>query len=152
MHIEEKILKKFQEGTLDNAQKIQLLEHAQHCDYCMQQLFTLEQEDFLMAPAYLKETVIQHAKRPDIRTSAQVKRTSRRMQLFCYSLRTATGVACTLFLFFTVSFSDVSGHMQVPSRLTQTERLVNHFDEKSNAIVERINELSERILRGGMER
>lgn len=123
MHIEKNDLKNFQSNTMDTQDMIAFLEHLDQCSFCLDQLIHEEEETCsLTTPVYLKEQILTKAASPDVKAVKAASETSRRMQLFYYSLRTAAGVVAALFLLFTVSQVDFTSIQPKPSVHTETHQ------------------------------
>lgn len=92
MHVQDKTLEKFSDNDKMNTEEmIAFLEHLDQCDFCLEQMIENESRTReVSAPDYLSEQILQRASAPDIQAARAVRRTSRKMQLFYYGLRTAT--------------------------------------------------------------
>lgn len=110
MHIQENSLKKFTDSdTASTEEMIAFLEHLDQCDFCLEQMIEEETRSTAHpAPDYLTEQILSRAAAPDIQAAKAVHTTSRKMQLFYYGLRTATGVIAALFLLFVIQQTDLS--------------------------------------------
>lgn len=101
MHIDEKTLQRFREGSLDTEETIALLSHMEECNLCMDAV--TEQTPCITAPSYLKEQILTRAKEPDIQAALTIRQTSRKMELFIRGLHTAFGVLAALFMLFALN-------------------------------------------------
>lgn len=109
MHLEPKDIKHFENNTLETEEMIAFLEHLNTCDFCLEQVLSdKELTGNVHAPKCLKEQILSRAAQTDVQTAKAVRETSHKMQLFCYSLRTAAGVVAALFLLFTMGSIDFS--------------------------------------------
>ena len=73
MHIDNNDLKKFQSDTMNTEDMIAFLEHIDQCDYCLEQLMENEAHNTQsIAPAYMKETIMQRALAPDVQALALI--------------------------------------------------------------------------------
>ena len=88
---------------------IAFLEHLDQCDFCLDQMIEEEiRNTDQPAPDYLAEQILNRATAPDVQAAKAVRTTSRKMQLFYYGLRTATGMIAALFLLFVIQQADLS--------------------------------------------
>lgn len=108
MHLRNTDIKQFQDNTMNTEEMIRFLEHLDECDFCMERFLDDPSDADISAPSYLKEQILTRAAQPDVQASKAVKQTSRKLQLFYYSLRTAAGVAAALFLLFSLGNTDLS--------------------------------------------
>lgn len=109
MHLDPKDIKYFDSNTMETKEVIAFLEHLDSCDFCLEQITSDKTlSPGIQAPACMKEQILSRAAQTDVQTAKAVKETSRKMQLFYYSLRTAAGVVAALFLLFTMGSIDFS--------------------------------------------
>lgn len=120
MHIDDKKLNTFQDGTLDSQNMIAFLEHLDHCDFCLNQMIQQEEVPRITAPSYLKEQILSKASSPEVQVVKAASETSRKMQLLYFSLHTAIGVLAALFLLFCIGTTDFS--LIKHDHIIQTER------------------------------
>ena len=94
MHVREKSLNKITDSnTVSTEEMIAFLEHLDQCDFCLDQMIEEEiRNTDQPAPDYLAEQILNRAAAPDVQAAKAVRTTSRKMQLFYYGLRTATGM------------------------------------------------------------
>ena len=65
MHLSKENLESFHKGEMDTQTMIRLLEHADSCDFCLQQLLEKEEDPAnVPAPAYLKGEILSQASSP----------------------------------------------------------------------------------------
>ena len=110
MHVREKSLNKITDSnTVSTEEMIAFLEHLDQCDFCLDQMIEEEiRNTDQPAPDYLAEQILNRATAPDVQAAKAVRTTSRKMQLFYYGLRTATGMIAALFLLFVIQQADLS--------------------------------------------
>mgnify|MGYP000526682474 CR=1 FL=1 len=110
MHVREKSLNKITDSnTVSTEEMIAFLEHLDQCDFCLDQMIEEEiRNTDQPAPDYLAEQILNRAAAPDVQAAKAVRTTSRKMQLFYYGLRTATGMIAALFLLFVIQQADLS--------------------------------------------
>lgn len=172
MHIPDKTLENFSDNDKMNTDEmIAFLEHLEQCDFCLEQMIAEESKSAeTSAPVYLSEQILQRAAAPDIQAVQMVKKTSRRMQLFYYGLRTATGVIAALFLLFTVQSMDFSVLRTFSYSKTQeysadtkrenpsanisrfTEHMNSEFSRGLNAGFNYIEDFSNKLFNGGFSK
>lgn len=130
MHLDPKDIKCFDSNTMETKEIIAFLEHLDSCDFCLEQITSdkILTPD-IQAPACLKEQILSRAVQTDVQTAKAVKETSRKMQLFYYSLRTAAGVVAALFLLFTMGSIDLSSLLTKDP--IQIETMVSKPPQKS---------------------
>lgn len=88
MHIDNNDLKKFQSDTMNTEDMIAFLEHIDQCDYCLEQLMENEAHNTQsIAPAYMKETIMQRALAPDVQVQKATLETTHKMKLFYEGLQ-----------------------------------------------------------------
>lgn len=105
----------FQHDTMNQTEKMKFLEHIGSCNSCADQFASLMSEDLIAAPRQMKANLIKAAKRPDIQLAAKARATSKRMQLFIYSLKVGTATVCALLLLlFTMNFSNITTALDLP--------------------------------------
>lgn len=169
MHIQNKTLKSFSNNdNMNTEEMISFLEHLDQCDFCLEQMLEEEIRNIESpAPDYLAEQILHRAAAPDIQVAKTVRTTSRKIQLFYYGLRTATGVIAALFLLFTIQQIDFSSlpvfslssrqeysietEQKLPSKAFSrfTENISTGFSQGSDAIVDYIGNFSNKFLNGG---
>jgi hypothetical protein len=151
MHIEEEDLKKYHQGLLEPEKLLDLLEHTKTCSYCADRLMNIEDKDIMKAPAYLKENLIKRTKMLDVKAEVQIKITSKKVQLLMYSLKT-TAVLGALLLLFSVSNMKTTEYIENRNQMEATSNFSNQLLEKSNYVVNIMNDFSNQIVNGGMNR
>lgn len=169
MHIQETSLKKFTDSdAVTTEEMIDFLEHLDQCDFCLEQMIEEEiQNTCQPAPDYLAEQILNRAAAPDVQAAKAVRTTSRKMQLFYYGLRTATGVIAALFLLFVIQQADFStfsrvsmpefdksavytedsAHPETLSRLSQN--ISTGLSHSSDKLSDYMRNFSNKILNGG---
>ena len=149
MHIEKEVLEGFQKNQLETVKYVQVLEHMKLCDYCAENLASLEEENLIKAPRYLKDQIVNRAGMPDIQAAVQLKNTSKNVQILLYGLKTATAVAGALLLLFAVTRMEDAGTFD---RINITNEFSGRLSERGNHIVDFMNEFSNQIINGGMKK
>lgn len=167
MHIDEHKLDQFQNGHMDTEEMIALLEHLDHCDFCMEQMLAQEEQlPAAQAPAYLKTQILQNARSPEVRSSRAILSSSRRIRLFYDSLHTAAGVLMALFMLFSFSQTDfntlytkepIQREIPVPPETGGHKDLFYDFSRKisqelndsAGMISDCLNDFSNKLVNGG---
>lgn len=169
MHIQETSLKKFTDSdAVTTEEMIDFLEHLDQCDFCLEQMIEEEiQNTCQPTPDYLAEQILNRAAAPDVQAAKAVRTTSRKMQLFYYGLRTATGVIAALFLLFVIQQADFStfsrvsmpefdksavytedsAHPETLSRFSQN--ISTGLSHSSDKLSDYMRNFSNKILNGG---
>lgn len=136
-HISEEDFLAFQTNNLGPEETVHFLEHLCSCNYCSDQLAAFMSEDIIPAPKDLKENILRATKRPEVQLALKVSETSKRMQLFIYSLKVGTAtVGALLLLLFTMNLNDSSFAVQIPTEI--------HINEDNNSSITN-------FLRDGMD-
>lgn len=168
MHIDDENLEKFENNAMNTEDMVAFLEHLDTCDFCLQQFIknTEQAGSKLTTPVYLKEQILAKAKSPGVKAAKTTAATSRRMQLFYYSLRTAAGVVAALLLLFTIGQMDFESlrSQTVTTAETQWEpqrspsrnrmydfsrELGQGLSEGTGKVTDYLSEFSNKILNGG---
>lgn len=106
-HITKTDFDAFHRDIMKQEDKILFLEHISSCDYCSDQFAFMMSEVVIEAPKDLKANILKATKRPEVQLAIRVKETSKRMQLFIYSLKVGTAtVLALLMLIFSVNSMD----------------------------------------------
>lgn len=100
------------------------------------------------APAYLKKQILERKEMADVRAAAAVHRTSKKMQLFYYSLKTVAVVAASLLILFSIS-----GYEQNKVALPQEKehmayQLTRKMNDGSSRITDFLSKFSYHVVRG----
>lgn len=152
MHIENKDLDKFQKGILEPEKIVYILEHTGKCDYCADRLMNIESQELIQAPAYLKDKMIKRTQMLDVKAEVQIKTTSRNVQLFMYGLKTTAAVLGALLLLFSVSQLETTDYMEHVNKTEASANWSSQLYEKSNDVVDIMNQFSNRIINGGLNK
>lgn len=169
MHIDEKTLQRFREGSLNTEETIALLSHMEECNFCMDAV--TEQTPCITAPPYLKEQILTRAKEPDIQAALTIRQTSQKMELFIRGLHTAFGVLAALFMLFALNDwlippllareapaqKQTQQQSQEPESPDEekdnlydfTQGISSHLSQKTNDFADQISDLTNQILYGG---
>lgn len=101
-HIPEEIWKAFADNTLLPADYHKLLEHTGSCTWCAERLSKIMEQGpmSILPPVYLKEQIRERTNSISVQRSVTVRRASRKMQMFWYSLKVSGAVAVSLVVLF----------------------------------------------------
>ncbi len=97
-HITPMELFNFQKDIMPSEEKMKFLEHISCCDYCSSLLAERMEEDLITAPAFLKNDILTATNRLSVQLTKKAKETSKKMQLFLYSLKVSTAAIGALAL------------------------------------------------------
>jgi anti-sigma factor RsiW len=150
MHINEETLQKFLDGTLPPDKLLQTLEHLDTCEYCREALAALEADTGeVQAPAYLKQQIQERVRRPDVQTALQVKKTTKQLQLFYYSMKTAAGVIGALLILLAVSKADLLPTVTYREPPSVTTQIPERIYEKGNQVTDWLKDITNKLVNGG---
>ena len=157
MHIDNNDLKKFQNDTMNTEDMIAFLEHIDQCDYCLEQLMENEAHNTQsIAPAYMKETIMQRALAPDVQVQKATLETTHKMKLFYEGLRTVVGVALALIMLFSLGQAELFSAQTTAARQDAknsfhifSSSITDGLSDGSQKIVDCINSISSTISNGG---
>jgi hypothetical protein len=114
-HITGEDLYAFHHDTMNQKEREAFLEHVSSCSYCSNQFAASMSECLIKAPLDLKANILKATKLPEVQIAAKVKETSKRMQLFLYSLKVGTATVCALLLLlFTMNYSKIPIKLNLP--------------------------------------
>lgn len=146
-HVTEEWLSDFAEGQLTESELGQMFRHLKSCDYCAEQLADFLEKDLAAPPAYLRDEILERSRCPDVQASKTIYRTSKRMQLFLYSLKVGLAVAASLFMLnlsYEMETIDVRVLQNLPEN-TQTS-ILEKIDEESRRVNDYLQNFGGRLL------
>ncbi|HWT73405.1 MAG TPA: hypothetical protein VN258_01580 [Mobilitalea sp.] len=97
-HISNSEFNTFQNDIMNQKEKEAFLEHICSCDFCSDQFAAMMSEVVIEAPKDMKANILRASKRPEVQLAIKYKETSKRMQLFIYSLKVGTATVVALLL------------------------------------------------------
>lgn len=163
MHIDKNDLIEFDNGNMNTQEIIEFLSHLEHCDFCLDQMITQENNNPAVAPSYLVEQILNKADSGEVQLARVANKASRKMQLLHYSLQTATGVVVALLLLFGIPNIDLTSLHQDNS--TQTERTVpehgsnrlyqftrdlgQNIGDGTSSFIKYVSDFSSKLMNGG---
>ena len=146
-HISEADLLAFHQNTMDQKEAEKFLEHICSCNFCSDQLATIMAEEMITAPRDLKDNILKATKRPEVQLVIKAKETSKRMQLFLYSLKVGTAtIGALLLLVFTMNFSGVGNtpkdfYNNNKDKISMTTTIKDVMDTISNSMLDLSNNI-----------
>lgn len=150
MHIEENVLKRFQKGTLSTEETIEALKHLETCSFCSQRWMETDEEEIMQAPSYMKEDILKRVHRTDVQVNIHLRKTSKKTELFFYSLKTTAAVFGALILLFSVSHVNTFDRTMDSSYKASASTSFNEqLNEKSNELVNIMTNFTNQIINGG---
>lgn len=172
MHIQKKNIEVFEQNQdMNTSEMIAFLEHLDRCDFCLEQMLEEESRNSCgTAPAYLTEEILKRASSPDIQTAKIITETSRKIQFFCYGLRTAAGVIAALVLLFCIGQVDFSSVHTFSARETIeytaeqnrpdpasglhriSETISSGISKGSDKLADYLGSFSNKLIRGGISK
>ncbi len=167
-HISEEMWIALKQDTLDTDAFMQVLEHTGTCTWCAERLAkVLEGEAFMsetagLPPAYLSEQILDRVKQLDVQAQTVVKQTSRKLQLWLYSMKVGAAVAFSLLLLgVTANFREMGlpgqsipgekGYLE-ENRLTEEAKedsLLQEISRAADGVTMKMNEFANLLLNGG---
>jgi len=152
-HVSQADLIAFQNNILNPEEREKFLEHICSCNYCSEQLAKYMEEEIIKAPMDMKSNILKAVKRPDVQLAVKASETSKRMQLFLYSLKVGTAtIGALIVLMLTLNFSNnITNAVQwsmprsVPiseeSKTSLTFEIRKNMDNLSNSITKLSNNI-----------
>ena len=149
-HISEIDLLAFHQNTMDQKEVEKFLEHICSCNFCSDQLAAIMAGEMITAPRDLKDNILKATKRPEVQLAIKAKETSKRMQLFLYSLKVGTAtIGALILLVFTMNFSNFSGVGNAPKdfynsskdKISMTTTIKDFMDTISNSMLDFSNNI-----------
>lgn len=104
----------FENDLLNYQEKEKFLEHICSCNYCSDYLSQVMTKDLITAPRHMKDNILKAIKRPEVQIEVKARESSKRMQLFVYSLKVVTATIGALILLIL--------SMNIPGVKTEPER------------------------------
>lgn len=156
-HITEKIWIAITEDTISQDDFMQILEHTSECTWCAERLAeALMQEDAASEPpSYLPEQILERTKQLDVQATVTIRQTSKKLQLFLYSLKVGAAVAFSLLILgVTANFQDVSfTQLEMPAaEQEEKETVLKKVSQAADSATEKMNEFADQILNGGKKK
>ncbi len=118
-HITDEMWIALKQDTIRPEEFMQILEHTCDCTWCAERMAEiLEQEDGIETewaaapPSYLAGEILERAKQLDVRAAVAVKQTSKRLQLFLYSMKVGVAVAFSMLILVLTSTIQQEGLQQ----------------------------------------
>ena len=120
LHITQSDIDTFIQDLMSPKDRMEFLEHIGTCNHCSDQFATMVSEEIIPAPRDLKENILKASKRPEVLLAVKAKETSKRMQLFLYSLKVGTAtIGALLLLLLSMNFTDYTAESKVTTAITK---------------------------------
>ena len=103
IHLTEADFEKWDQGVFTPEETEQFLSHTAGCAYCGDAWFahmSRVPEMLEEPPAYLADEILQRVHQPDVVIVQRAHTTSKRMQLFLYSLKVSMALAASIYMIF----------------------------------------------------
>lgn len=105
-HISMEEMDTFLHNSMKDNEKEKILEHICSCDYCSELFAESMNLEVVNAPRDMKDNLLRAVRRPDIVLASKLKETSKRMQLFFYSLKVGTAmIGALIVLLLTINLT-----------------------------------------------
>lgn len=151
-HISEQVWKSVGDDSVDLDTYMEVLEHTSSCMYCADKLACYmegEQTQILEPPAYLEDEIRNRVSQTKVQVAEQVKRTSNKVQLMLYGFKVGFAVAVSIFMIAVMPVFQNTEFIQVPQKDLNEKTFIEQLNENTNAITQKMNELSNIIINGG---
>lgn len=148
-HITKERFDNWQQGKLNSIQEQEFLKHTGTCTFCAEKFGNWMEEELAMEPPlYLQEEISKRTRQLDVQTALKVKQTSKKVQLFMYSLRVGLAVIASIFLLMVtanVQRTNVEFPVGQPSWKENDESsvgLIDKLNQGSNSVTNTLNEMT----------
>lgn len=146
-HISHEEFYAFKHNYMNQKDTENFLEHICSCDYCADQFAAMMSEELVEAPRDMKANILKATKRPEIQLAVMAKETSKKMQLFIYSLKVGTATAVALLLLiFSMNITDLSNTIKTEGTDTVITTIDNDYVPLTAVIRDNMNTFSNSIL------
>ena len=126
----------FKHNLMTQKDKEEFLEHISSCDYCSDQFAAIMSEELIPAPKDMKANILNAVKRPEVQLAIKAKETSKRIQLFVYSLKVGTATALALLLLMlSVNLSNSPNSMKIPENDVLDASILNENNVPLTAVI-----------------
>lgn len=158
-HITDEMWIALKQDTIRPEEFMEILEHTCDCTWCAERMAeTLGQEENKDAdlvpvpPSYLAEEILERAKQLDIKAAAAVKKTSKKLQLFLYSMKVGVAVAFSMLILALLPAAwqvDFDRTKQQPEENFWMESGLDWMNRTANGMTDRMNDFANLLLNGG---
>jgi hypothetical protein len=147
-HISETDLIHFHQAKMTAQEKLNFLTHISSCDFCAELFATSVEQELIDAPVDMKSNLFNAVGRPNMQITQKFKATSKRIQLFWYSLKVGTAAIGALLLL--LLFMNCSPVRPVPDGGFKTRRNLYPIHERTTTLTtvirERTNHFNNQLL------
>lgn len=145
-HISETDFNAFKNNIMNQKDQEIFLEHICSCDYCSDRFVAMMSDEIIEAPKDMKANILRASKRPEVQLAIMAKETSKKMQLFIYSLKVgAATAAALLLLIFSMNIMDLSNSM-VPKETASATTTDDNYVPLTAVIRDNMDTFSNSVL------
>lgn len=147
-HITKEEWMRFSEGKMAEQEEEALYSHIGCCTYCAEQFANIVELDFFAEPPkYLYEEILERSKRADVQAAVTLKKTSKKMKLFFYSLKVGFAVAVSIFL-LTITTAVQQNAIEVPKETPKREEssIMRKLNDGSSKITKHLQNVTNQIF------
>lgn len=171
VHITEEMWIALERDTMDQELFMQILEHTNTCIWCAQRMGDVlgqgsgeSQENLILPPAYLEDQILERARHLDVQAAVAVKQTSKKLQLFFYSLKVGMAVAFSiLILSVTANVRELgmarqeqqmeeyqeNGQFSPEEKAPKEDFVLGVMNRAADGMASQMNEFANLLLNGG---
>lgn len=131
-HISDSQLESLRLNRIDDAELIELLEHAGQCTFCAERLGEAVEEGMMsiMPPVYLKDQIREQIEKIDVIVDKKVRQTSKQLQLILYSFKVAATVSLAILMLCVTSVFPMNDMTKVEAARMERYQEKIERDEK----------------------
>ena len=103
IHLTEHDFEAWEKGSLSDTQMEIFLTHTASCPHCGDAWFAYmsrHEEALMEPPVYLAQEITERVHEPDVAIAQKAHTTSKRVQLFLYSLKVGVALAASIYMLF----------------------------------------------------
>ena len=116
IHLTEADFERWDRGVLSSGETELFLAHTASCACCGDAWFahmSRAPELLQEPPAYLADEILQRVRKPDVVVAQRAHTTSKKMQLFLYSLKVSMALAASIYMIFAMDTSTLDLIMNI---------------------------------------
>lgn len=136
-HLTDEEWLRFGQNRMCSEEEAELYGHISTCTYCAERFANVMEQSIQMPPAYLHEEILERSKKIDMQMAITVKKTSKRMRLFWYSLKIGFAVMASMMLLFATT--------SIQTTIIQPAQEISFEKTKGTSVTEKINERGYKI-------
>lgn len=123
-------------------------------DLSIDDLIRVAEQDMITAPHYLKDNIMNKSQSVQVQLPMQIevhtKRLSKRMQMFCYTMKISAAMVCALILLLVVPNIQptlAQGYNGIKQPIVEkTSEITTTFTEKRSNFKESVDEIKDNLL------